>query len=111
MTLTEIPRAQWRQFFDAASRQLGARPTKVEVTGLGLGDQIAADWVDLVGVTYEPKDDTFTVAVEGLQHRIEHPRSIHVERDVQHIGSIEVIGPDDTHHIVQFSTPLELPPP
>ena len=111
MTLTEIPRARWEQFFDGASKMLGAATTKVEVASLGLGDRIAADWVNLVGITYEPKRDTLTVAVEGLQHRIEHPRSIHVDRDINHIASIEVIGPDGTHHIVQFATPLELPVP
>jgi hypothetical protein len=111
MTLTELPRAQWQQFFDRASKELGARPTKVEVTGLGLGDQLAAEWVELIGVTYEPKDDMLTVAVEGLQHRIEHPKAIHVERDAQHLASMEVLGPDGTHHIIQFSAPLELPAP
>lgn len=111
MTLTELPRAQWQQFFDQASKALGARPTKIEVTGLGLGDQLAADQVALVGITYEPKEDTLTIAVEGLQHRIGQPKAIHVERDAMHIGSIEVLGRDGTHHIVQFTEPLELPAP
>lgn len=111
MTLTEIPRAQWQPFFDAASKLLGNRPTKVEVTGLGIGDRVAADWIELIGITYEPKEDTLTVAVEGLQHRIAQPRHIHAERDVGHIASVEIVDEGGMHHIVQFSTPLELPAP
>lgn len=111
MTLIELPRTQWQRFFDRASQVLGPRPTKVEVASLALGDHIAAEWVDLIGITYEPKEDTLTVAVEGLQHRIEHPKSVHVDREVDSIRSIEVVGPDDTLHIVQFHTPLELPAP
>lgn len=111
MSLTEMPRAQWQEFFDRASKALGSRPTQIELTGLGLGDRLAADRAGLVGITYEPRERTLTIAVEGLQHRIEDPKAIHVERDAMHIASIEVVDQDGTHHIVQFGEPLELPAP
>jgi hypothetical protein len=36
----------------------------------------AAEWPPLRGVAYDPKDDVLEVALEGIDHLIEHPREI-----------------------------------
>jgi hypothetical protein len=54
---------------------------RIEVTGLGLGDQIEADFIPLVGLSYDPKNDVLAVTAEGLEHLISHPnRSISIKR-------------------------------
>jgi hypothetical protein len=111
MALTQLARSRWQDFFDAASRAAGAQQATVEVTGLQLGDQIAADHAVLTGITYEPKDDTLTVILEGLEHRIRQPTAIHVDMDVGALRSIEAVDAEGVHHIVQFSAALELPAP
>jgi hypothetical protein len=111
MALTQLARERWQAFFDIASRGLTAQVTKVEVTGLQLGDRIAADHVPLLGVSYEPKNDTLTLHLEGLEHRVVRPRAIHVEQDGTVLRSFEAVDEDGVHHIVQFTTALELPAP
>lgn len=111
MALVQLARSRWQAYFDAASRAAGAQTTRVEVTGLGLGDRIAADHADLVGISYEPGDDTLTLFLEGLEHRIRHPRAIHVEQDLAALHSIEAIDAEGAHHIIQFTAALELPAP
>lgn len=111
MALTQLARDRWQAFFDAASRAAGAQTAKVEVTGLALGDRIAADHVALAGISYEPADDTLTLFLEGLEHRIRHPRTIHVDQDVSSLHSIEAIDGEGLHHIIQFTAALELPAP
>lgn len=111
MALIQLARGRWQAFFDAASKAVGAQTVKVELTGLGLGDQIAADHATLTGITYEPGDDTLTLFLEGLEHRIREPRAIHVEQDLSALRSIEAIDADGVHHIIQFSAALELPAP
>jgi hypothetical protein len=43
--------------------------SRAAICGLALGDQIAANWLPLLGITYEPKDDLLEIALEGLDHR------------------------------------------
>lgn len=110
-TLTQLARDRWHAFFDATSRAGGAQRATVEITGLPLGAQIEADRLPLVGITYEPKDDTLTLIMEGLEHRITHPQAVHAELDGPMLRSLEVIDQDGLHHIAQFTQPLELPAP
>ena len=95
-----------------ASSEAGAVQTvTVELTGLGLGDQMAAEHASLTGITYEPADDTLTLFLEGLEHRIRQPRAIHVEQELDALRSIEAIDAEGVHHIILFSAALELPAP
>lgn len=111
MALIQLARSRWQAFFDAASKAAGAQTVKVELTGLDLGDQISADHANLKGISYEPGDDTLTLFLEGLEHRIRQPRAIHVEQDLSALRSIEAVDAEGIHHIIQFSAALELPPP
>lgn len=111
MPLTQLARTRWQEFFDTASRAAGTQQVTVEVTGLQLGDRIAADHVALTGMTYEPLEDTLTLFLHGLEHRIRQPTAIHVDVDAAALRSIEAIDSEGVHHIIQFSAALELPAP
>ncbi len=111
MPLKALARERWQAYFDHLSRALGEQRVTVEVTGLGLGDQIAAKQVQLLGLSYEPHDDILTVFMEGLEHRIRQPRRIHVDDDLKVLRSVEAVDAEGNHHIVQLSDPLGLPPP
>ena len=43
---------------------------------LALGGQVQANWVALIGLVYDPKDDLIEVALEGLDHLIHNPPDI-----------------------------------
>ena len=111
MPLTELPRSCWREYFDEVSKSLRAQRVKVEIVGLGLGDRIAADWIALDGLTYDPSDDALTLFAEGLQHHIRHPRKIHVDADLDALNSLQAVDDQGDYHIVQLSAPLSLPTP
>jgi hypothetical protein len=109
MPLRQLAKAQWQPFLDRVSAALGAERVQVEVTGLGLGDQVEADWIPLVGLSYEPKGDVLTVAAEGIQHLIHHPRQVHVDHDMDWLHSIEAIDAEGNHHIITLRDALQLP--
>lgn len=111
MPLTQLARSRWQEFFDTASRAAGAQQATVELTGLQIGDRIAADRAELAGMTYEPQADTLTLFLQGLEHRIRRPKDIHVDLEVGALRSIEVVDADGVHHIIQFSAALALPAP
>ena len=72
--LLEVPQTEWRVFFDRTSKALLGKLAEIEVASLDLGDQIIAEWVPMLGITYEPKDDLLDIAPTDPPHLIRHPK-------------------------------------
>jgi hypothetical protein len=111
MTIRKLDKPQWRPFFDGVSKLLEGKRAEIEVASLLLGDQIEAEWLPLMGIAYDPKDDLVEVALEGLDHLIHHPREIYVDDDVGGLLAIEIVTTDDVREIVKLRDPLLLPAP
>lgn len=111
MTLTQLAKPQWQSYFDRVAKALGAKLVQVEITGLGLGDQVQAESLPLIGISYDPRNDILAVALEGIEHNIQHPKQIHVEQDVESVYSIEAVDAEGEHHILLLRDPLSLPTP
>src|SRR3984893_4539789 len=111
MTTHKLDKKQWRSFFDGVSRLLEGKRAEIEVASLSLGDQGEAEWLPLLGIAYDPKDDLVEVALEGLDHLIHHPREIYVDDDVGGLVAIEVVTTDDEREILKLRDPLMLPAP
>ena len=84
---------------------------EVEVASLRLGDQVEAEWLPLLGIAYDSKDDIVEVALEGLDHLIPSPREIYVDDDPLGLWTFEIVNADDVREIIRFRDPLALPAP
>jgi len=92
------------------SRALLGKWAEIEVASLDLGDQIVAEWVPLLGITYDSRDDLLDVALDRSNHLIRRPRNIVVEDDSQAgLSSVAVIDEDGARQIVKLREPLKLP--
>src|SRR6202521_3997578 len=81
MTVHKLEKEQWRSFFDRVSKGLKGKQAEIEIASLDLGDQVAAEWLPLFGIVYEPKSDVLEVALEGVDHMIHKPReNLHRQR-------------------------------
>lgn len=109
MATTQLAKSRWKDYFDRVSKVLGTKLVELEVAGLGLGDQVEVDWVPLIGLTYDPRNDVLSVVVEGIEHNIQHPQQIHVEQDVETLHSIEVKDAAGEQHILLLKDSLRLP--
>lgn len=109
-TRLAVPRPEWKPFFDRLSSALLGKLAEIEVASLELGDQIAAEWVPMLGVTYDTRDDVLDVALDRINHRIQQPREILVEQNGEGIRSIDVVDGDGARQIIRLKTPLMLPP-
>jgi hypothetical protein len=107
----KLEKSQWRVYFDRMSKALVGKRAEIEVASLKLGDQIEAEWLPLIGITYDPKDDIIEIALEGVDHLINKPREVWVEEKGLELSSLEVIDADDVHQIVVLKDPLMLPAP
>jgi hypothetical protein len=111
MPLRQLARSRWQDYFDRVSASLGAQRVEIEVTGLGLGNQVAADWIPITGISYDPKDDLLIVFGDRLQHQIRHPRRVDIDHEFEWLHSIDAVDAEGNHHIVQLKDPLSLPAP
>ncbi len=111
MSTQRIDKSEWADFFDGFTKALPGKRAEVEVASLDLGDQIAADWLPFVGITYDPKDDLIEIALEGLDHMIRRPQEVHVDYDVGSLISLEVVNGDGVREIIKLKDPVALSAP
>lgn len=104
-----IARSEWKPFFDRLARALEDHPAEIEVASLDLGDQLLAEWVPLVGITYDPRADLLDVALEGLDHRVRHPREVRAQVGHGRLTAVDIIDREGAHLIVKFRDPPVLP--
>ena len=74
-----IDKSGWRVAVAKLSKSLNGKHAEIEIAALSLGAQIAAEWLPVIGITYDPKDDIVEVALEGPDHIISRPRELHFQ--------------------------------
>jgi hypothetical protein len=88
---------------------LVGKQVEIEATSMKFGDQIEQEWIQLLGITYDHKDDLIEILVEGLDHLIHKPREVWVDHGVIGLVSMEVVDADDVKQIIRLREPLMLP--
>jgi hypothetical protein len=74
----------------------------VEVLLGTLGDQVAAEGVHLVGISYDPKASSIEIELESGDLRSYHPREVWaVEEDDGFVRAVEIVRDDGASEIVQ----------
>jgi hypothetical protein len=111
MTIRKLEKPEWRPFLDIVSKLLEAKEAEIEVASLDLGDQVVAEWLPLLGISYDPKDDIVEVALDGVDHLIRGPREIYLENGAGALTSIEIVDANDAKQIVKLKDKLMLPAP
>jgi hypothetical protein len=111
MTIRRLEKSEWRPFFDTMSKILEAKVAEVEVASLDLGDQTQAEWLPLIGITYDPRDDAVEIALDGLDHMIRKPHEIYLDDGAAGLTSLEIVDADGVRQIVKLKDQLMLPTP
>tara|TARA_R110002124_G_scaffold114535_54_gene269784 strand:- start:6776 stop:7114 length:339 start_codon:yes stop_codon:yes gene_type:complete len=110
MTTRKLNKDEWQPYCDRVSKGLRMQLAQVDVLGLAVGDQkLVGQWVPLLGIVYDPKDDLLEIALQGLDHMISRPRSISVLEGSQGLESIEIVGEDNLRQIITLRRPASLP--
>jgi hypothetical protein len=107
--LLNVPQSEWRAFFDQMSKAMLGKWAEIEVASLDLGDQIVAEWIPLLGITYDSRDDVVDVAMDRANHLIYHPREIVVEKTLTGLASVAVVDEEGARQVVRLKEPLMLP--
>jgi len=107
--LRDLPRSEWRSFFDGMAATVLGKSAEIEVASLGLGDQIVAEHVPMVGVSYDPRADRLDLMLERTSHAIEHPERVAVDESPEGVTSIAVVDREGQRFVVTLTAPLALP--
>jgi hypothetical protein len=107
----EVPKTEWRHFFDEMSKlQLPGKWAEIEVATPEVGDQIVAEKLPVIGITYDSKDDLLDVALDRANRLIRHPQTIDVEEEPIGILAVAVLDDEGARHIIRLTEPWSLPP-
>ena len=106
-----IDKAEWERYCENVSKALAASDAEVEVVSPEFGAQVEAEWLPFIGITYDPKDDIFDIALEGVDHIIEHPRALNVEAEPGSLSALDITDQEGMHHLVRLRDALALPAP
>ena len=110
MTTHKLDKKQWRTFFDGISTMLEGKRAEIEVASHDFGVQIEAQWLPVMGVTYDTQQDAFDIALDGLDHVIFHPIELYAEFGLEGIESLAIVE-QSAWQIVMLRMPLMLPSP
>ncbi len=109
MTIRNLEKPQRQGYFDRVSQHLGATQARIELIGNDVGAQLEADWVGLVGLAYDPRNDELEIATDALDHHISRPREVYVDDGVEGLHSVEIIDDAGNKQIIRLKQPLRLP--
>jgi hypothetical protein len=104
-TTRQIPREEWKDYFERFTRKHLAddlpEAVTIEVLSPTIGDQFEARAARLLGLAYDPQRNTFEVLLEDLDHLVFEPAEIWViETDGDFISTLELVRPDGTKEII-----------
>ncbi len=111
MAIRKLDKENWGPYFDRLSKNLPVEQAEIKVSSLNLGNQTEAEWLRIMGVTYDHKNDILVISLDGLEHIIHRPKVIFVDEINGVLKSFEAMDADDVQHIVQLRKPLALRSP
>jgi len=115
MTAQAIERAHWQIYCETISRLLPVLDVEIEVASPELGHQIEQEWHPWIGISYDPEDDAFDVAVQSdggmLEHMVRHPQDLFAEMDDANVRALRITDEDGVCHILRLRDGLALPAP
>jgi hypothetical protein len=111
MAVQPLAREHWHAYLEELTKLLEGRAAAVEVASADFGDQQLAQNVPLLGLTYDRHGDVIDVALEGIDHRVPHPKSLAFDTLPGGVIAIELVGEDDVRTLLTLTEPLLLPEP
>jgi hypothetical protein len=107
MKMHSLPKDEWKPFCERFSKALtGAVSVELEVVSLSIGDRLLSRWVPLVGIAYDPRADSFEIALPGVDHTIAHPQAVSIDETTRGIVAIEITASEGRGEILKLREPF-----
>jgi len=115
MQTREIPRADWRSFFDVFSRQHEGWLARLEVFGLEIGTQPATGEFPLKGIALTSvvgESEGITINLgkapeDHVKHTVIEPTHVWLVQTPEGAdAALEIVSADDTKTLLRFRSPV-----
>jgi Family of unknown function (DUF5335) len=115
MRTQEIPRSEWRGFFDSFSRQHEGWLATLEVLGVDIGAQEEGQALPLAGISLSSGgDETGAISIdlgtkpdEHISHAISEPTAVWLEQTEEGANAaLEIEVADGTKTLLRFRSPM-----
>jgi uncharacterized protein DUF5335 len=102
---TKVPHERLAEYFATFTRRFlmddSPEAVDVEVLEPDLGEQVAAQGVRLVGVTFDPKGNTLEIELDFGDHRVYDPKEVWtIEESDGFLSAIEVVHRDGEREVI-----------
>ncbi|MBI4725105.1 MAG: DUF5335 family protein [Rhodomicrobium sp.] len=104
-----LEQRDWQNILDHISRSENSHKVTIEVDREDIGAQKEVENAVLHGLSYDPKGGTIAIRAGAVEHMINHPAGIEIAHAGTDLICLEVIGSDETRHLITFVPPLHLP--
>jgi Family of unknown function (DUF5335) len=108
MLLRRPEKSEWRTYCDRLSKHLATTRSEPVTASLVLNDKVVAEWMPLLGVTYEPKKDLFAILLQDFEHWIHSPRTLYVDEGPSGVAALEIIDAGGLRHSLALSHPIKV---
>ena len=107
MASRKLDKSEWRAFCDHLSKALLGSDSEAVNASLSVGEEVAAEWVVLLGVAYDPRSVSFDIALGGLEHRVRKPETLYVDEGPSGIAALEVTDDGGLRQRLRLDRPLK----
>jgi hypothetical protein len=109
MPLRKPKKSEWHAYCDHLSKNLANIRSEPVTASLVVNHHRVAEWVPLLGVTYEPKKDLFEIWLQDLEHWIHRPETLYADEGPKGVAAVEIIDAAGARHSLTISHPIKLP--
>ena len=114
MPTEEIPRKQWKDFFDSFSRRHEGWLVTLQLLSEDLGAQPAVEVLSFAGISANSSDvgDSFVISLarstaEHVTHMVQHPQRVWLLRtDELESVSLEIEAQDQSRTLLSIRSPM-----
>ena len=107
MASRKLEKSEWQAFCDDLSKALPGDDLRAVTASLAVDGEVAAEWLALLGVAYDPRSGSFEIALGGLDHRVRKPETLYVDEGPSGVAGLEVIDPGGRRHGLRLNRPVK----
>jgi hypothetical protein len=105
--IRKLRKIEWRPYLDRVGRAVLGKRAAIEIRSPEFSNEVEAEWLPLLGISYDSKKDILEVAVTGLKHMVRKPQHMVVEESGDQLATLEIIDENGLSQIVRLREELE----
>ena len=111
MGIQKFERSKWTDVCAAVSVALLGKRAEIEVVSLSDGLLIEAQWLPVIGIAFDPVNDSMRIMLDGVDHFVFQPREMYLDFGLGGVQSLGILDNENAWQIVLLRDPLMLPRP